>query len=65
MLSCADLAEGASGKKGMRDARSARSDLALKEKRHRGGDALIPYIGYPRALSALTCVNEVIPEARP
>ncbi|WP_242352305.1 MULTISPECIES: carboxymuconolactone decarboxylase family protein [unclassified Anaeromyxobacter] len=25
---------------------------------------LLPYIGYPRALSALTCVNEVIPEAQ-
>ena len=24
---------------------------------------LLPYIGYPRALSALSCVNEVIPEA--
>ncbi len=26
---------------------------------------LLPYIGYPRALSALGCVNEVLPEARP
>jgi 4-carboxymuconolactone decarboxylase len=25
---------------------------------------LLPYIGYPRALSALNCVNEVIPEGR-
>jgi 4-carboxymuconolactone decarboxylase len=25
---------------------------------------LLPFIGYPRALSALSCVNEVIPEAR-
>lgn len=25
---------------------------------------LLPYIGYPRALSALNCVNEVIPEGQ-
>ncbi len=25
---------------------------------------LLPYIGYPRALSALNCVNEVIPEGK-
>ena len=24
---------------------------------------LIPYVGYPRALNALRCLNEVIPEA--
>jgi hypothetical protein len=24
--------------------------------------AAVPYIGYPRALSALSCVNEVAPE---
>ena len=23
---------------------------------------LIPYVGYPRALSAISCLNEVIPE---
>jgi 4-carboxymuconolactone decarboxylase len=25
---------------------------------------LLPYIGYPRALSALSCVNEMIPEGQ-
>ena len=25
---------------------------------------LLPYVGYPRALNALRCLNEVIPEPR-